>query len=640
MSLQMNSKIAAPRSLVTSPDGRLALSYGCDVTPDPKAALHVHFDALISIGGTGWLVAGWVVDPGRCLTGAVFVGCGDVVLADLALKRAAPGPAGDGSSFPFLGLLPQQRGSVGLTVTLEADDGAALTGLIWPTGNVQDVEEFIGRCSFEAALAAMQRLVDQHRVLFGDNTVIASQIDEVLETFYGRIQKNPLEEASLGMPIAAYLDVAQRVGAIGILLKGWVVHVTQDKMVSVTLKSFFGRQVQLDLPLPASTRLDVVEALASTVPGGNLDCGIVAFAPCADVHAEDKRWFAEFATMSGSLFRIPFRLAVPTSPRKLAEEVSMWAEETVIDAVDLYARALGPALSELWRLALEQKPHPKDNVYGRLPEDPEVSIIIPLYGRVDFLKHQIANFANDADFRHGTARAELIYVLDDPRRAKEVALLADTVAKLYDVPFRLVDLRANFGYSTANNVGASVARGKYLILLNSDIIPKAKGWVSQLLATAETVPSLGALGCRLLFDDGSIQHAGMEFRPAPVLPGTWLNHHSNKGLAVSFDPVRGQAEVPAVTGACLLTPRAVFAELGGLSTNYIIGDFEDSDYCLKARQSGRAIVYTSEVELYHLERQSMRMIGDGRYKLTLFNMWQHTNRWGDLIEQVMDAPGV
>src|SRR5262249_12963633 len=146
--------------------------------------------------------------------------------------------------------------------------------------------------------------------------------------------------------------------------------------------------------------------------------------------------------------------------------------------------------------------------------------------------------------------------------------------------------------------------------------------------------------CRLLFEDGSIQHAGMSFRASTAVAGCWENDHPGKGLPAAFDPHPGIAAVPAVTAACLILDRALFRELGGMSEEYVIGDFEDSDLCLRVQEQGWNICYTPEIELFHLERQSMKLIGEGeaawRQSLTLYNMWKHSRRWGPLIPKVLD----
>src|SRR5262249_48381599 len=119
-------------------------------------------------------------------------------------------------------------------------------------------------------------------------------------------------------------------------------------------------------------------------------------------------------------------------------------------------------------------------------------------------------------------------------------------------------------------------------------------------------------------------------------PGLWLNGHPGKGLPGEPMPKGTLVPVPAITAACLMVSRDLYAEVGGLDENYILGDFEDSDLCMKLRAAGRQICCAPQVELYHLERQSQRLIGTSEWRsaLTLYNAWLHTKRWGDSIERM------
>jgi N-terminal domain of galactosyltransferase len=109
---------------------------------------------------------------------------------------------------------------------------------------------------------------------------------------------------------------------------------------------------------------------------------------------------------------------------------------------------------------------------------------------------------------------------------------------------------------------------------------------------------------------------------------------------VPFDTHASAEPVPAVTGACLMIGHALFDKLGGMSEEYVIADFEDSDLCLQVQEQGLKVYYTPEVELYHLERQSMRLVGNGngrwRQSLTHYNMWKHSRRWGKLIPKIIE----
>jgi GT2 family glycosyltransferase len=256
---------------------------------------------------------------------------------------------------------------------------------------------------------------------------------------------------------------------------------------------------------------------------------------------------------------------------------------------------------------------------------PRASIIIPLYGRFEFVEHQLIEFARDAWL---TTHTEIIYVIDDLTLVDRMASEAWNLLRLYGVSFRWIWGGSNRGFSGANNLGVAHARGERLVFLNSDAFPRQPGWLQALLDALEGDPGLGAVGPRLLFADGSIQHAGMDFRRREDL-GIWTNHHPHMGLDPVLDPHQSFATVPCVTGACLAMRRADFDRVGGWDTGYLIGDFEDSDLCLKLRAAGKSIGYLPTVELTHLERQSFKLLGEGDYRMrvVIYNAVRHQQRW-------------
>ena len=264
-------------------------------------------------------------------------------------------------------------------------------------------------------------------------------------------------------------------------------------------------------------------------------------------------------------------------------------------------------------------------VAGTLPLAPVASIVVPLYARRDFVEHQLLALHRDAAFaRH----CELIYVIDDPRLLPAWKEDAAALAQSYGVPMRWVWGGSNRGFAGASNLGAAFARGRHLIFMNSDVFPLRAGWAERLVAALDADPKLGAVGPRLLNPDGSIHHAGMEFRHRADL-GHWVNHHPGAGLAPEFDRHQQLTHVVAVTGACLAVRRSDFEAVGGWDEGYLIGDFEDSDLCLKLQAAGLAIGYMPQVELTHLVRQSMKTLGDLRVRglVTTYNAIRHQQRW-------------
>ena len=287
------------------------------------------------------------------------------------------------------------------------------------------------------------------------------------------------------------------------------------------------------------------------------------------------------------------------------------------------------------RLSVWEELPVMERTLGAAPNQPLASVIIPLYGRVDFVEHQLIEFIKDHWLKQNV---EIIYVLDDHRIVESFNNLAESLFRLYQIPFRWIWGHVNRGFSGANNLGAKYSKGTNLVFLNSDAFPMRPGWVQEMLHSLNQHPFLGAIGVRLLFGNGGIQHAGMEFHRREEM-GIWVNHHPRMGLDPSLDPHQGLTVVPAITGACMALRRRDFERIGGWDTGYLIGDFEDSDICMKLRSEGLKIGYLPQVELIHLERQSFKLLGQDefRQRVVIFNAVRHQGRWGHLIGQPIEA---
>ncbi|MFJ4110551.1 glycosyltransferase [Pseudomonas sp. NPDC089758] len=271
---------------------------------------------------------------------------------------------------------------------------------------------------------------------------------------------------------------------------------------------------------------------------------------------------------------------------------------------------------------------------GLVRENVKTSLIIPLYGRWDFVEHQLSAFAKDPVFKK---EAEIVYVIDDPALINAFVNEAESLFKLYQVPFSIVWGHRNRGFSGANNLGVKHSLGNTLILLNSDVFPRHTGWVESLTQTLDSNPDYGMIGPKLLFPDGSIQHCGMQFIFSESW-NVWLNKHPLAGLDPILDQAVGLTEKPAITGACVAIKRSTYEQIDGLDEGYLIGDFEDSDLCLKVHAEGLKVGYVPSVTLTHLERQSFTLLGDVSYRTLVvrFNAWRHTKKWGNQIEQIMN----
>ena len=180
---------------------------------------------------------------------------------------------------------------------------------------------------------------------------------------------------------------------------------------------------------------------------------------------------------------------------------------------------------------------------------------------------------------------------------------------------RIIVNEENLGFAKACNQGAAAARGKYLVFLNNDTIPQP-GWLTALVAEVDSHTEVGIVGSKLLYPDGTVQHAGVVRDCARRLP-----YHIYKGFAASHPAVNQRREFQIVTAACLLIRRALFDEVGGFDEEYMNG-FEDADLCLKVRERGYAVVYQPRSVVVHLESQT-----PGRKTHDDANVTRFLDRW-------------
>lgn len=163
-------------------------------------------------------------------------------------------------------------------------------------------------------------------------------------------------------------------------------------------------------------------------------------------------------------------------------------------------------------------------------------------------------------------------------------------------PARWVSNHSNLGFARGCNQGACLAEGRILLFLNNDTVV-TPGWLEGMVQALEGPHRPGIVGSRLLFRDGSIQHAGV------VASFDQVPHHIYYRVPGDFPPVLQEREFQMVTGACLLIRKDLFQRLKGFDEGYENG-YEDVDLCLRARGLGEKILYTGRSVVYHLEART------------------------------------
>jgi GT2 family glycosyltransferase len=408
-------------------------------------------------------------------------------------------------------------------------------------------------------------------------------------------------------------------------INGWM-H-DGDGLGEVFAVSPEGARVRVTADATRYERPDVVEFYSGLGLDRTDRHGFIAHFTLASPSLPAAGWIAELHTSDG----LQLEIQCPTVVRD-----PQVARSTILGELGAQGRIGGPlaeahgrdALTRLQSRIVAESAVESIDSYGEPPADPEVSVVVPLYKRLDFLEHQLLQFSRDPDF----ASAELIYVLDSTDQSDELAAQARELFALYGQPFQVVNLSSGAGFAGANAHGIEASRGRRLLLLNSDVIPDRPGWIGAMSEFYGETEGIGALGPKLLYEDDSLQHAGLYFhRPAGA--ELWENAHCFKGLHRSFPAANVARPVPAVTAACMLIDRDLYDEVGGLPLHYVQGDYEDSELCLKLAEAGRENWYLPAVELYHLEGQSY--VPGVRRVPSEYNMWLHSELWGSQIEALM-----
>lgn len=259
-----------------------------------------------------------------------------------------------------------------------------------------------------------------------------------------------------------------------------------------------------------------------------------------------------------------------------------------------------------------------------LPEArPLVSIVIPTRDRKDLLEACVKGLDERTAYRNLE-----ILIVDNDSRERETKDYLEALGRRSNV--RIVPGPGPFNYPRLINLGAAQARGELLMTLNNDIEALEPGWLDELVSQALR-PDVGLVGCLLLYPDRSVQHAGVIIGLSGVAGHMY-------GEAAADDPgyagrILATQDLSAVTGACQIMRRDLFARLGGLDEAHLAVAYNDIDFCLRIRAAGLRVIYTPHARLLH--RHSASRGSDVRpERLAGFN-WEREfmrTRWAHVVQ--------
>ena len=261
-----------------------------------------------------------------------------------------------------------------------------------------------------------------------------------------------------------------------------------------------------------------------------------------------------------------------------------------------------------------------------LKEEPLVSILIPNKDHTDDLDVCLNSFFERADYQN----YEFI-IIENNSVLPETFAYYEKIEKEHD-NVKVVYWEAGFNYSAINNFGFKFAKGDYIMLLNNDVELITSDIFQSMLGFCMR-PEVGIVGAKLLYNDHTVQHAG-------VLVGAGgLADHVFKGIHEDDPGYMGRAissqDVSAVTAACLLVKRSVYEEVGGLEDEFQVA-FNDVDFCLKVRKAGYLIVYDADVKLFHYESKSRGMEDTTERFIRFGNEMMLLNSKWDILSTFVD----
>ena len=213
-----------------------------------------------------------------------------------------------------------------------------------------------------------------------------------------------------------------------------------------------------------------------------------------------------------------------------------------------------------------------------------VSVIIPAWNLVELTSACLRSLA-----AHSAGADLEVLVVDNGSTDATPAALPPLGRELFGPRFRLLRMPENLGFARACNAGAAAATGEMFFFLNNDTLC-TEGWLPPMLGAFKG--RVGAVGPRLLYPDGRLQHCGIAFSPF------FRVRHLYEFFPGDHPVIARTRPLQAITGAALMLPAQLFRELGGFFEGYRNG-YEDMDLCLNLIAAGRKLAVAAESRIVH-----------------------------------------
>jgi GT2 family glycosyltransferase len=221
---------------------------------------------------------------------------------------------------------------------------------------------------------------------------------------------------------------------------------------------------------------------------------------------------------------------------------------------------------------------------------PLVSIIIPTKDQLPILQRCVESLLEKTVYDNYE-----VLIVDNASQTPDAINWLGAVEAMGEAKVRVLRYPHPFNYSAINNAAAAEARGDYLVLLNNDTAIISPSWLDELLNHALR-PEVGVVGAKLLYPDGTIQHAGVVLGLRGPADHPFIGEPMD--AAGYMHRLQVDQNYSAVTAACLMVRKSVYEQVGGLDESFKVS-YNDVDFCLKVREAGYLLVWTPHAVVMH-----------------------------------------
>jgi O-antigen biosynthesis protein len=248
------------------------------------------------------------------------------------------------------------------------------------------------------------------------------------------------------------------------------------------------------------------------------------------------------------------------------------------------------------KVVVNQNVHNSYRVQWELPDvHPMVSIIVPTKDKIDILSTCVESVLNKTSYKNYE-----ILIVDNNSEKPETLEYFQTVQK-NNKQVRILTYESEFNFSAIVNYGVSQSQGEVIVLLNNDTEVINEDWLHE-MASQCLRKEIGAVGAKLYYPNGQIQHAGVFLYEGH--PGNHIYLKRDKNDAGYFNKLNLVQNYSAVTAACLAVRKEIYLEAGGFDEKNLKVAYNDVDFCLKVRELGYNNLWTPFAQLYHHESLS------------------------------------